>query len=170
MQLLILTLRVIHIGFGVFWAGAIFMMASFVGPAIKDAGPDGGKVMAALVKRRLLNVVPVAAILTILAGLALYWHDSGGFDRTWLGSPMAMALGTGAVLSLIGFVIGMAIMRPSTLKAMALGQSAAQLPEAERGAAMAEVQRLRGRAAMAGRTVAALLGITVLMMAVARYL
>jgi len=170
MQSLILTLRITHILLGVFWAGAIIMMAFFIGPAIKDAGPDGGKVMAGLIKRRLLNIVPAAATLSILAGLWLYWHDSGGADPAWMGSRMAMALGTGAVLSLVGFAIGVGVMRPSTLKAIALSQQAAQLPETERGAVMTEIQRLRGRAAAAGRAVAVLLIIVVVTMAVARYL
>jgi len=50
--MVILILRVIHILLGVFWAGAVFMVALFVQPAIAASGPEGGKVMGALVKRR----------------------------------------------------------------------------------------------------------------------
>jgi len=170
MQSLILTLRITHILFGVFWAGAILMMAFFIGPAIKHAGPDGAKVMAGLIKRRFLNIVPAAALLTILSGFWLYWHDSAGFDKAWMGSRMAMALGTGGILALVAFAIGVGVMRPSTMKAIALSQSAAQLPETERGAVMTEIQRLRGRAAGAGMAVAVLMIVIVLTMAVARYL
>ena len=166
-----LILRLVHILLGVFWAGAVFMIALFLQPAIAASGPEGGKVMGALVKRRLLDIVPAAAVATILSGLWLYWRDSSGFQAAWLGSRMGMALGTGAVLALIAFGIGMFVMRASTLQAMALGQSAAQLTDAAaREAAMGQVQALRRRAALAGRTVAVLLALSVLMMAVARYL
>jgi uncharacterized membrane protein len=166
-----LILRLVHILLGVFWAGAVFMIALFLQPAIAASGPEGGKVMGALVKRRLLDIVPVAAVATVLSGLWLYWRDSSGFQGEWMGSRMGMALGTGGVLALVGFLVGMFVMRASTLKAMALGQSAAQLTDAAaREAAMGQVQALRRRAALAGRTVAVLLALTVLMMAVARYL
>ena len=166
-----LILRLVHILLGVFWAGAVFMIALFLQPAIAASGPEGGKVMGALVKRRLLDIVPAAAVAAILSGLWLYWRDSSGFQGEWMGSRMGMALGTGGVLALVGFLVGMFVMRASTLKAMALGQSAAQLTDAAaREAAMGQVQALRRRAALAGRTVAVLLALTVLMMAVARYL
>ena len=166
-----LILRLVHILLGVFWAGAVFMIALFLQPAIAASGPEGGKVMGALVKRRLLNFVPGAALGTILSGVWLLSRDSSGFQGEWMGSRMGMALGTGGVLALVGFLVGMFVMRASTLKAMALGQSAAQLTDAAaREAAMGQVQALRRRAALAGRTVAVLLALTVLMMAVARYL
>ena len=170
MNVPVLIIRTAHILLGTFWVGAIFLVAFFVGPAVSDAGPDGAKVMAALVKRRLLNVVPAFATITILTGFWLFSRDSAGFQGDFMSSRMGMSLGTGGLLALVGYVIGLTVMRPSTLKAMALGQSAAQLPEAERGAVMARIQQLRGRAAMAGRTVAVLLMFAVVAMAVARYL
>jgi len=169
MDPLLVLLRAVHILLGVFWAGAIFMLTLFVGPAIAAVGPDGGKVMAAMVKRGVLTIVPVAAAATIVSGLWLYWRNSEGMHGPWLHSHMGMTLGTGAVLSLIAFAIGIAVMRPATMRAMALGQSLAQTPDADRGAVMAQIQQLRGRASMAGRGVAVLLAVAVLTMAVARY-
>jgi uncharacterized membrane protein len=169
MDLLFMVWRAIHILLGVLWVGAIFMIAVFVGPAIADAGPDGAKVMGALVKRRVLTIVPTFAAITIVSGFWLYGRDSSGMQGPWVHSRMGMMLGTGAVLSLVAFVIGLTVMRPSTLRVVALGQSLAQLPEAERPAVMAQIQRLRGRAATAGRVVAVLLMLAVLTMAVARY-
>lgn len=168
--MLVLILRVVHILFGVFWVGAVFTVALFVQPAIAAAGPEGGKVMAALVKRRFLDLVPVAAVAAILSGLWLYARDSSGFRAEWMGSAMGMTIGTGAALALVAFAIGMLVMRASTLKAMALAQAAAQLTDAAaREAAMRPVQALRRRAALAARLVAALLALTVIAMAAARY-
>jgi uncharacterized membrane protein len=169
--MVVLILRIVHILLGVFWAGSVFTVALFIQPAIAASGPEGGKVMGALVKRGILNIIPGAALGAMLSGLWLYSFDSSGFQREWMSSRMGMALGTGAVLALVAFVVGMFVMRASTLKAMALGQSAAQLTDAAaREAAMGQVQALRSRAALAGRTVAVLLALTVLAMAAARYM
>jgi uncharacterized membrane protein len=169
--MLMLILRLVHILSGVFWVGAVFTVALFIQPAIAALGPEGGKVMGALIKRRFLDIVPVAAVAAVASGLWLYALDSSGFQGVWMRTPMGMALGTGATLAVVGLLIGMLVMRASTLKAMALGQSAAQLTDAAaRDAAMQQVQELRARAALAVRTVAVLLALTVIAMAVARYL
>jgi hypothetical protein len=84
---------------------------------------------------------------------------------------MGMALSTGAAFAVVGFLIGMFVMRASALKAMAIGQSAAQLTDAAaKEAAMGQVQALRRRAALSGRLVAVLLALAVVAMAVARYI
>lgn len=172
MDLLLITARVVHILGGVFWAGTLIFVAWLLVPSVGDAGPDGAKVMGALMKRGMLTIVPVVALLTIVSGFWLYWRLSGGFQsRAWLGSPMAMSLGTGGILSLVALAIGLGIMRPATLKAAGLMQSLAGATDAAaREATMAEVGRLRARSAGAGRVVATLLVLTTLTMAVARYL
>ena len=63
--------RVIHIVVGVFWAGTVFFNAWLLAPALRDLGPDGGKVMGALAKRGMLMILPVAGILTILSGVKI---------------------------------------------------------------------------------------------------
>ncbi len=172
MDLVLITARAVHIVLGAFWAGTLIFAAWLLVPAVGDAGPDGGKVMGALMKRGMLNILPVVALFTILSGIWLYWHDSGGFQhKEWLGSRMGMSLGTGGILALVAFVIGVGVMRPSTLKAAGLMASlGAATDAASRDATMAQVGRLRARSAAAGRMVAVLLGLTTLLMAVARYL
>jgi hypothetical protein len=169
--MVVLILRVVHVVLGAFWAGAIFTNALFLQPAIAATMPEGGKVMGALVKRRMLDLLPVAALLTTLSGLWLLSRDSQGFQSEWMGSRMGMALSTGAAFAVVGFLIGMFVMRASALKAMAIGQSAAQLTDAAaKEAAMGQVQALRRRAALSGRLVAVLLALAVVAMAVARYI
>ena len=171
MDPIILILRVVHILLGVFWAGAVFVIVGFVSPAIGDAGPDGAKVMGALVKRRFLNIVPAAGFATIVSGFWLLSRDSSGFETSWMGSRTGMAFSTGAVFALVALVIGVAVMRRSIMRAMAIGQSLPQVAEGPaREAAMAQMQQLRGRAIAAGRVVAGLLTVTVVAMALARYL
>ena len=58
--------RLIHILAGVFWVGAMVFVTVFLLPAIRETGPDGAKIMAAITRRRFMQVMPVVAILTIV--------------------------------------------------------------------------------------------------------
>ena len=170
MDLILVVMRLIHVGLGVFWVGAMVFNAMFLGPSVRDAGPDGAKVMAGLMRRRFMDVMPVVAILNIVSGLWLYWKMSGGFEPAYMRSATGMTFGTGGVLAIAAFAIGVSVVRPSMLKAMALGPTVAQAPPAERDALTAQVQALRARAMGAGKAVAILLGLAASAMAVARYM
>ncbi len=164
-------LRVIHILCGVYWAGTLFFVATLLQPSVAEAGPEVGKVVQALIRRRFLEVVPAMAILTILSGIELYRRASGGFTPAWIGSRPGMTLTVGGLAALIAFAIGMSVMRPAAKRIGPLAQSAQQMPEgAEREARLADVQRLRRRSTLSGRWVAGLLAIAVIAMAIARYL
>ena len=165
------VMRLLHVVLGVFWAGALFFMTFFLAPSVADAGPDGAKVVQAMLRRGVMTIMPIAAITTILSGLVLMWRVSAGFQPAWARSPTGMALGIGAVAAIIAFGIGIAVMRPAQMKAAALAATMGQLTNAkEREARMAELQALRLRSARASQWVAGLLALTVVTMAVARYL
>lgn len=164
-----LTLRILHIVTGVFWAGSVFYLVSFLQPAFKDAGPDGAKVFAALRARRMFTWVPVIASVAVVSGLLLYGYRMGG-GTDWARTREAMWLGLGAIMGIVALVIGVLGMRAPTLRADDLSRVAGSMPAgAERDAKMAEAQRLRGRALISGRATATLLLITVIAMAIARY-
>jgi hypothetical protein len=170
MDVTLLVMRLLHIVLGAFWAGTLIFNALYLQPSLRDAGPEGAKVVAGLMKRRFLDVMPLVALVTILAGLWLYWRVSGGFQATYMRSVTGMTFGLGALAALTAFAIGVGIMRPSLLRAAALSQAASQAAAPERDAQLATAQALRQRAATAGRAVAALLAFTVACMALARYL
>jgi uncharacterized membrane protein len=157
---MLLVMRVLHIAMGVFWAGTMMFNAAFLMPAVRDAGPDGAKVAAALARRRFMDIMPWIAALTIVSGVWLYWFDSVGFRPPFMRSRMGISLGVGALAALIAFVLGVGAMRPAMTKAMRLGQDPSQ---------QAAAQALRVRAGVLGRVISALLGIAVAAMAVARY-
>lgn len=152
---MLLLARLLHIVVGVFWGGAVFFAALLLVPAVRDAGPEGGKVMGALVKRGLLNVLPASGIVTVLSGIWLYWKVSAGFNPDYMGSRPGMVYGLGMITALIALAIGVLVMRPAVIK------SATAEP--------ALAQQLRGRAAAGGRWVAVFVGIAVVCMAIARY-
>jgi hypothetical protein len=165
------VLRLVHIFGGVFWAGTMIFIAILLEPSIRENGPDGGKVMTSLMRRGLLNIMPIVAILVILTGIELVRRASGGFAAEWFASPTGRALSLGMASAIVAFLFGVLVMRPAALKVAALSQSAAQLPAgAEKDGAMARIQALRGRTRLGGRIVATLLAISVVTMAVARYL
>lgn len=171
MQTVTVLLRAVHIVCGVYWAGTLFFVATLLQPSVADAGPEGGKVIQALIRRRFFEIVPVMAVLTILSGLELYRRDSGGFRTSWIASGPGMSITVGALAALVAFVIGMSILRPAAKRVGPLAQSAQGMPEGpEKEARLGEVQRLRRRTAVGGRWVAALLAVTVIGMAISRYL
>lgn len=164
-----LTLRVLHIVTGVFWAGAVFYLISFLAPAFREVGPDGAKVFAALRRRRMFTWVPVIASVTVVSGLLLYGFRMGS-GTEWARTREAMWLGLGAVTGIVALIIGVLGMRGPTLRADDLSREAGPMaPGPDRDARMAEAQKLRGRALIAGRATATLLLVTVIAMAIARY-
>lgn len=48
MNFYLIVPRLIHIGSGVFWAGAAVMIAAFLEPTVRAAGPEGGRFMQRL--------------------------------------------------------------------------------------------------------------------------
>lgn len=163
-----LTLRIIHVITGVFWAGAFFFIVSFLMPAMKDAGPEGARVGAALQARRLTTWMPVMALLTILSGLTLYGLRMQGGG--WAATVEARTLGTGALTAILAFIVGMTTTRPAMIKADTLSKEAATLTGAERDAKLAAAGALRARTMTWSRVVATLLLVTVVTMAIARYI
>lgn len=163
--------RIIHILLGVFWAGALFFFALFLLPSVRDAGPDGAKIMGALQRRRYVDILPIIAIFTILSGFWLYWRVSGGFEPAYMGSKYGMAYGLGGVTALMALAIGLVVVRPSAMRTGRIMQAMPSTPEGpERQALMNEVQKLRQRATTGSQVVAVLLAVTVILMAVTRYL
>ena len=150
MDWLILVLRLVHVGGGALWVGMMVFMVCFLTPAIAEAGPqEGGKLMAALQRRRIMVIMPVIALLTIGSGIWLMLRVYGG--------RAGMALNLGAAATILAFLIGIIFMRPAMMRATVTTDPA-------------EAQRLRARGAKLGRVVAWLLLFALGAMAVARYL
>ena len=155
----LLLLRLIHILFGAFWVGTLIFFAVFLEPTVRSLGPDAGKFMAALAGRKFPVYVLSSGILTVLSGIALFGIDSDGFRSAWMITRTSTALQVGGGAAILALLIGATFVRPTFQKLTAPG--GAQLPEAP---------ALRERLKIAGRVVASLLTISVICMAVARYL
>jgi hypothetical protein len=170
MDVTIVLLRVVHVLCGVFWAGALMFVVTFLEPSIRASGPEGAKVMRALIQRKYLNVIPILATLTVLSGLWLMWIVSSGFKGAWFASGPGATFTLGSVAGVVALMIGVHVLRPAVLRIGPLAQAAAEAPAgADKDAKMAQVQVLRARAMRSGRWVAVLLAFAVVAMAIARY-
>lgn len=170
MNLLIVTLRLIHITSGVLWVGFGVFMALILGPAIERMGPDGAKVMPALGPNLHTRIMPTLALLTILPGLWLYWIMSGGFGSAYVHSRMGLTFAIGGVAAITTFVIGLTVIRPAMTRAVTLMQSLPTAPADRQGAIAAEAKQARDKAIATGKLGTLLLLLATLCMAVARYL
>jgi len=167
---MLILLRLIHILFGVFWAGTAIFNAVFLLPAVRALGPAGGPVMQEIAGKRKLPVYfLVAGLLTVLSGFGLYWHDSQGFTNGFMRSAGGMTFGIGAVLAIIAVLLGIFVVTPAAMRAGKLGAAIAaggKPPTPEQAAEMRQIQATLGKMAVVA---AGLLTLTTIAMAVARY-
>jgi uncharacterized membrane protein len=158
---MLLALRTVHILGGVFWVGGAFIVGLFILPAVRALGPAGMPVIQHIMLRRKLSVyLPVSAVVTVLAGGVLYWHDMKLSGGAWRTSPMGQGMTFGATAALLAVVAGMGIASPAAKK---LASGGPTLSDGERA-------RLGKRAAVGSLASMVLLLIATVAMSVARYL
>lgn len=171
MQILILVLRIIHILAGVFWAGATWLLAGWVTPAVELSGPAGQTFMQTLVrKRRLSDWLTIAALLSILSGLYLFWVASSGLRPGWFRTGLGLSLTIGALAGMVTFLIAMAVNRPSATRLSELAASAQASGGPPDPEIVAEMEMLSERLDRAGMWASGLLALSVLGMAAAERL
>lgn len=163
-------LRLVHILSGVFWVGSVLFFARFLLPTAAALGPAAGPVMDHLTRvRRVPQALLGAGAINVLSGLALYWHDSMGFQAAWLGSRAGMVFGTGGVFALIAIFIGLTVNLPTAKRLgtlMVAIQASGGPPSPEQTAAL---RALQARLGSALRAVASLLVLATAAMSIARY-
>lgn len=158
-------IRVAHILVAAFWVGAAGLLAWVVLPAIRDAEPDGGRLLAALHRRKLHVFMAASSILTVLSGLWLYWELTAGLDRTIVLSRVGLVFGIGGLCGLLALIIGASVVGPGSARVVALASAATSLPEAERVAHLQRVAGLQQRVMLAGRIALGLVLVALVLMA-----
>lgn len=166
----LLTLRLIHVLCGVFWVGAGLYSTIFMVPAMAKAGPAAGPIMEELMRRKIFTVMPLAAILTMLTGLRLLWIVSGGFVPSYFTSPSGATFAIGGAMAIIGFFFGMFYLRPGQMKMGALAQQLASASDEQKPPLQAELAKVRKANATGTAAAMTMLTLSVVAMAVARYL
>ena len=111
----VLVLRLIHIGAGAFWVGAVFTFFLFVQPAAVAVGPEATKFTYQLIHhRRLPVVILAAAATTVLAGLWLLVITSNGLDPDLLLGASRLGYTVGGVAAILTFGLGALYVFPRT--------------------------------------------------------
>lgn len=165
-----LGIRALHVLLGAVWLGTAVFASFFLLPSVQQAGPEGGKVMVGLLRRRLDLFIHSIAGLTVLSGLWLYWRYTDGFDPVLSGSMGARVFGAGGVLGLVAAIIASSIVVKNMKRAVRLmTEAAGQADAAQRSALVDRAGQLRRKAGAGGRIVAVLLIVTIMLMAVGHY-
>ena len=165
-----IVLRFFHVFSGALWVGMLAFQTFYLMPALNEAGPEAGKIMGALARRRIHIVMPIIALLTLISGFWLLSRLSGGNMGALMAQPMGKAFGLGGLSALLAFLLGVVVMRPAMMRMMKLQESLPSAAPADRGGITAELQQLRTRGNTLAKVVNWMLLFTLGAMAVARYL
>jgi len=161
------VLRFIHILAGTFWVGAAVVTTAFLMPSARALGPEGGKfINFVLGKQRMSNYISLSAIVTTLAGIALYWITSGGLQPAWIFTSAGSIFTIGSITGIVAAILGGAVTAPTAARMEALSkemQSAGGPPKPEQ---LAQLQALQKRLGQAGLWGTLLLVVTVVTMAI----
>jgi uncharacterized membrane protein len=168
MDWLIVFFRLVHIPAAIIWAGGAAFVTLYLEPTVAKLGPDGGKVMAEFMRRKMSVYLALAATLTVVGGVVLYVKDAGGVTL-WLGTTTGVVFTVGAAAGIIAWALG-ASMVPRTIKQiMAIGQEMATAggpPSAELTGRMDAAQE---RLKVVSRVSLAFVALAIVTMATARY-
>jgi hypothetical protein len=167
---LFLSLRAAHVLLAAVWVGATFFTSLLLMPVIEGSGPIGGQLMQNLEKKGMTAFFAVLGGTTVLTGIYLYWHFTGGFDPEISRSHAGMAFGIGGVAGILAVIIGGSVIGRSSRKVLALMEQVPKASEAQKGALLKEADMLRGRMKTFGTLVLVLQLIALLTMAVAHYI
>jgi hypothetical protein len=152
------------------WVGATVFTSILLMPVIEGSGPIGGQLMQNLEKKGMTAFFAAFGGTTVLTGIYLYWHFTGGFDPTVSSSHAGMAFGIGGVAGILAVIIGGSVIGRSSRKMLALMEQLPKAPEAQKRALLQETDMLRGRMKSFGMLVLLLQVIALLTMSVAHYI
>jgi uncharacterized membrane protein len=167
MNLLVVSLRIVHIMAAILWGGGALVMEFFIGRTILATGETGQKFAQHLMNTvRMHKFMTMAAVLTVLAGTWLYWIDSNGFSSAWIRSSTGIGFGIGAGFGLIAFVFG-AIFGSSNATLAQLGAQIQGKPTPEQ---LTEIQAIQKGIKVVSPIHVISMILAMLLMATARYL
>ena len=160
------VMRILHIGFGVLWAGAALSVILMLGRRLRELGPDYQRPVMHVIARVIGRVLGISAVVTILVGLALAIRMSRGNLDLFVSTGWGWAILVGLVVSVAGFISGLALSNAAN-RAAALGASIEESPSTQED--IMQLRAFSNRTASLGHVTAGLVFIGVFSMAVARF-
>jgi hypothetical protein len=156
---------------GVFWAGSAISLICFIQPAVRAAGPAGEKFFQALWQHtRMLFFMNLSSLLVAATGVILYWIVSDGNLLAYIGTGMGMGITLGSVAGLTEFFNGILVMGPTSARISTLGAQLQTAGGPPTTVQVTQMETLQKRLDEGGKHGAILLALSVIGMAVARYL
>jgi uncharacterized membrane protein len=169
MNYLMISMRIIHIFAGVFWAGTSFFMLSFVAPSVIATGAEGQKFMQQLAFRtRFTTAMMAVAILSVLSGLVMYW-EIFEFRLNALSTGYGLMLTLGAIAGFIGFLTGYFMQNRTTGKMKTISNSIVTSGGPPTPEQQAEMKSLSETVSRGSQITSVFLALALLGMSIAQY-
>ncbi|HLF29066.1 MAG TPA: hypothetical protein VJG32_22285 [Anaerolineae bacterium] len=170
MDLLMIVLRLIHIFGGFLWFGIGFFYVRFLEPTVQATGPEGQRFIQKMGQvTPINNAIGIAAILTTLSGLLMYWRISG-FQGSWITSSYGIGLTIGGLAGLAEFILGATVSGPTAARIAALGKELEAKGGPPSPEQLAHMQALQEKLHTNGVRGVLLLTIALIGMSIAQYL
>lgn len=118
---LILILRTICIFAVVLWVGSAVVYLFLVKPSVKAIGPDAPKFIK-VGRQRYPIYMGIVGLLTVLAGVPLFWNASGGLKINWIRADSGIGFMIGSLISIGVFFLGKLMLNPRGEQVSAPGQ------------------------------------------------
>ena len=169
MNYIMISMRIIHIFAGVFWAGTSFFMLSFVTPSVIASGAEGQKFMQQLAFRtRFTTAMMGVAILSVLSGLVMYW-EIFEFRLAALSTGYGLMLTLGGIAGFIGFLTGYFMQNVTTRKMKVISKSIASTGGPPSPEQQAEMKSLSETVSRGSQITSVFLALALLGMSIAQY-
>jgi uncharacterized membrane protein len=166
-----IVLRILHVVGGIGWVGGAVVHVFFIEPSVKASGPEGGKFMQQLMGRYHFPMyMNICSVTTVLSGALLYLLSSGGLSLAYVQSGPGLGFTVGSVVGILVFIFGWTVMRPRAERLAVVGAAVAAAGGPPTPAQISEMEQLDGELERYGRIDFILLAVSLLAMAVARYL
>ena len=168
--LLFLSLRGLHVLLAAVWVGSMAFTSYLLMPVIQGLGPVGGHVMIGLNSKGMTRFIALISGMTVLTGIYLFWHFTGGFDPEISRSHAGRAFGIGGFAGLIAAIVSRAIVGRSAEKVARIMEQASMVPDGpQKGELMQTATILRQRVATFSTVVLAFQVIALILMAIGHY-
>jgi len=164
-----IILRILHILVGMFWAGSAFFIVSFLLPAIRKGTPTGRAIARQLVEGGFIRAIPAVALVTVLAGIRLYWLVSSNFDPKYTQSATGICFGAGGLFGLAALIHGATMVGPRAKRLGAVAAAESATPGGQSPWDAPEGKRAIADFVSAVQWTVRIVGAAALLMAIGRY-
>lgn len=161
-------LRAIHVLGAVIWAGATIVLAVYHEYVI-DPGDPRRTIERMAAYDAMSTKIGASGVISVLAGLALYWIVSDGLNPDWITTSYGMAITVGALAGLAAIGVGIPLVGFTNNRSVDFYDEVKARDELTPDQADT-VEALHSRLRLGERVVAVLLTIAVVAMAIAQYI